>query len=273
MQQARKGTDAVMKKYRVLTKKHLAVATLVAFLTAVALILLAAAIPYMYANATAAAQRRLPICCTDRSDKVVSLTFDAAWGDEDTPQLIELLKRYDVKATFFVTGDWVDRCENSVRALHEAGHEVMNNSNTHANMPKLTRDRMIAEINTCSDKIQAVTGVRPTLFRAPYGDYDNALLETLETMRMSCIQWDVDALDWKDLSAQDITKRVVNGVQSGSIVLFHSAARNTPEALPHIIEQLREKGYRFVPVSEMIYTEGYILNSEGRQIADARRTA
>ena len=265
----RKGTDAVMKKYRVLTKKHLALATLAAFLTAVALILLAASIPYMYANATASSTRRLPIHCTDRSDKVVSLTFDAAWGDEKIAELMDVLKRYDIQVTFFVTGEWVQRCEESVRALYEAGHEIMNQGDHYTNMTQLPRDKMAANISACNDKIQAVTGVRPTLFRAPYGDYNNALLETLDAMHMSCIQWNVDALDWKGLPASDIIDRVVKGTQSGSIIRLNGAAAYTVQALPQIIEQLRENGYRFIPVSQIIYTQDFMINSAGRQIAAA----
>ena len=257
-----------IKAYRVLTKRHLALAVMAVFLTALAVIVAAALIPYAYANAVAA-KRKLPIYCTDRADKVVSLTFDAAWGDADTEELIAILDRYQVKATFFVVGEWVDRCGDSVRALSEAGHEIMNHSDTHPNMPRLSREKMVQEINACNDKIQAITGKRPDLFRAPYGDYDNALLETVETMQMYCLQWDVDSLDWKGLSAEEITRRVVSQTASGSILLFHNDAQHTPEALPQIIEQLKAKGYRVLTASEMIYRDGYTLNHEGRQIADS----
>lgn len=258
------------RRYMVLNKKRAAWILLALFLAGVLVVAAAAAIPYAYANAAAASGRRLPIYCTDRADKVVSLTFDAAWGDEDTEQLIEILGRYNVRATFFVVGEWVDRCSDSVKALHEAGHEIMNHSDSHPHMPQLSREAMIAEIRACSDKIEAVTGVRPTLFRAPYGDYDNALLETTEMLGMPCIQWDVDSLDWKNPSVSDMVERVTSQVSSGSIVLFHNGAKNTPEALPAILEKLRAEGYTFLPVSEMIYTSEYILNHEGRQIAAPR---
>ena len=257
-----------MKRFCILNRRQVSIVLGILFAGAILVVALAAAIPYAYANTTAASARRLPIYCTDRANKVVSLTFDAAWGDEDTPALIDILGRYGVKATFFVVGDWVDRCPDSVCALHEAGHEIMNHSNTHPNMPTLSREKMLAEIRTCNEKIQAVTGVCPTLFRAPYGDYDNALIETLDEAGMACIQWDVDSLDWKDLSAADITKRVMGQVGSGSIVLFHNAAKHTPEALPGIIEQLQAQGYTFLTASEMIYTDDYTINHEGRQTAE-----
>ena len=143
----------------------------------------------------------------------------------------------------------------------------MNHSDSHPNMPKLSRERMLEEINRCNDKIQAITGVRPTLHRAPYGDYSNALLETADTLGMHVIQWDVDSLDWKDPPVADIVSRVTKQVNSGSIVLFHNAAKNTPAALPQILEKLTAEGYTFLPVSEMIYYKDYTLNHEGRQIA------
>lgn len=261
------------RPYMVLSKRHAALMLLALFLAAILVVIVAAVIPYAYANASAASQRKLPIYCTDRAGKVVSLTFDAAWGDEDTQELIQILGDHQVRATFFVVGEWADRCADSVKRLSEAGHEIMNHSDSHANMPKLSRERMLEEINRCNDKIQALTGVRPHLFRAPYGAYDNATIETVEALGMHCIQWDVDSLDWKDLTVDDIVDRVVGGVQSGSIVLFHNGAKNTPAALPRIIEALQTDGYTFLPVSDMIYYKDYTINHEGRQIAVARDNA
>lgn len=214
--------------------------------------------------------RRLPIYCTDREDKVVSLTFDAAWGDEDTATLIDILGRYDVKATFFVVGEWVDRCADSVKALSDAGHEVMNHSDSHPHMTSLSRADMLRELEACNDKIEAITGVRPLLHRFPYGDYSDQTVEAVESLGMYAVQWDVDSLDWKDLSAAEITQRVTSRVQSGSIVLFHNAALHTPEALPAIIEQLKADGYTFCTASEMIYRDNYTINHEGRQCRDVQ---
>lgn len=114
------------------------------------------------------------------------------WGNEDTQQLIDILKKYQVKATFFVVGEWVDKYPESVKALHEAGHEIMNHSNTHAHYPQLTVDKIVSDLNTCNDKIEAVTGVRPTLVRLPYGDYDDNSINAVRSIGMEPIQWDVD---------------------------------------------------------------------------------
>ena len=139
-----------------------------------------------------AATRQLPIYCVQRDQKMISISFDAAWGNEDTQELIDILGRYNVKATFFVVGDWVDKYPESVKALHDAGHEVMNHSNTHAHMSKLSREEIIADVEACSDKIEAVTGVRPTLIRPPYGEYNDTVISAIRSIGMEPIQWDVD---------------------------------------------------------------------------------
>ncbi len=215
----------------------------------------------------ASTQRELPVYSVEREGKYVSLTFDAAWGNEDTRQLIDILARYGVKATFFVVGDWVDRYPDSVRELHEAGHEVMNHSAKHPHMNRLSAQQIITEVNTCSDKIEAVTGVRPTLFRCPYGEYDDNVISTVRGMGMTAVQWDTDSLDWKELAAPEIVRRVTGKVQPGSIVLFHNAGLHTPEALPSIIEYLQGEGYTIVPVSGLLLSGDTYIDHAGRQHA------
>lgn len=214
----------------------------------------------------AATKRELPIYCVKRDDKVVSLTFDAAWGNEDTQQLIDICAKYNIKVTFFVVGAWVDKYPESVKALSDAGHEVMNHSNDHAHFNKLTSDQIVKNITACNDKIAAVTGKTPSLFRPPYGEYDDHVVKTLRDMGMYTIQWDVDSLDWKDLSASEITKRVTSRIQPGSIVLFHNAAKHTPAALPAIIEYLIANGYEIMPVSQLILKGDYTIDHTGRQL-------
>ena len=216
-----------------------------------------------------ASTRQLPIYCVQKDYKVLSISFDAAWGNEDTQQLIDILDKYGVKATFFVVGEWVDKYPESVKALFDAGHEVMSHSNTHAHFNSLSADEIVADLTACGDKIEGVTGVRPTLFRCPYGEYDDHVINAVRSMDIEPIQWDVDSLDWKDLSAADITKRVTGKVQPGSIVLFHNAALHTPEALPGIIEALLQQGYTFVPISQLILLgecgQDYSTDHTGRQ--------
>ena len=227
------------------------------------------AVHYPAAVSAAAADRQLPIYCVQRDQKMVAISFDAAWGNEDTQQLIDIMAKHQIKATFFVVGEWVDKYPESVKALHDAGHEVMNHSNAHAHMSELSAEEIVADVTACNEKIEAVTGVVPTLIRPPYGEYDDHVVNAIRSMGMEPIQWDVDSLDWKDLSAGDITQRVLSKVQPGSIVLFHNAALHTPEALPGIIEALLQEGYTFVPISELIlpgeYGVDYTIDHTGRQ--------
>lgn len=216
----------------------------------------------------AAAERDLPIYCVGRDDNCISISFDAAWGNEDTQTLIDILGKYNIRATFFVVGDWVDKYPESVKALHDAGHEIMNHSNTHAHYPQLSRAQMIADVSACADKIEAVTGVRPTLFRPPYGDYNDTVVGAMREAGFYTIQWDVDSLDWKNPGSDAIEQRVLEKVKSGSIVLFHNAAVQTPAALPGIIEGLLAKGYKFLPISELIYKENYHMEHDGTQRSD-----
>jgi len=239
-------------------------------LTAVAALLAVIAIFYAVNSpaivGASATKRELPIYCVQRDNKAVSLTFDAAWGNEDTQQLIDILGKYNVKATFFVVGFWVDKFPESVKALSDAGHEIMNHSNDHAHFSKLSSDQIVANITACNKKIAAVTGVTPTLFRCPYGEYDDHVIKALRSMNMHTIQWDVDSLDWKNLSASEITQRVTSRVKPGSIVLFHNAAIHTPAALPSIIEFLLKNGYDIVPVSQLLIKGDYTIDHTGRQL-------
>lgn len=216
------------------------------------------------------APRDLPIYCVDKGEeKVAAISFDAAWGNEDTQQLIEILGEYDVKATFFVVGEWVDKYPESVKALSDAGHEIMNHSDTHPHMTQISKEKMIKELTDCNNKIESVTGVKPILFRAPYGDYNNEVIKTVRECGCFTIQWDVDSLDWKDLSATEISDRVLKKVKPGSIVLFHNAALHTPEALPTILKSLKDDGYKIVPISQIIFKENYTIDNSGMQIQNA----
>lgn len=211
-------------------------------------------------------ERKLPIYCVETDKKQVAISFDAAWGNDDTEQLIKILKEYDVPATFFVVGAWVDKYPESVKQLSDAGHQVQNHSNTHPYMTGLSTEQMIDELESCNKKIENITGKCPTLFRPPYGDYDNRVIEAVESIDMFTIQWDTDSLDWKDnATADSICKRVTSKVKNGSIVLFHNDAEHTPEALPTILKCLKDEGYEFVFIEDLIYKENYEIIHDGTQ--------
>ena len=243
--------------------RHNAVLQALMMLAAVVLIFWAVNTPAVVG--VSASKRELPVYCVQQDEKIVALSFDAAWGNEDTQTLIDILEQYGVNTTFFVVGDWADRYPESVQALAEAGNEVMNHSSSHAHFSTLSTNEINADISACNDKIEAITGARPTLFRCPYGEYDDHVIKAVNALGMTAVQWDVDSLDWKGISADQITRRVLDRVQPGSIVLFHNAAEHTPEALPKILESLLSDGYRVVPVSQILLDGDCFIDSTGRQ--------
>lgn len=189
-----------------------------------------------------------------------------SWGNDDTQDLIDILAEYGVSATFFVVGSWVDKYPESVRQLSEAGHQIQNHSDSHPYMTKLSPIDMINELKRCNEKIAKITGKTPTLHRCPYGDYNNSVLEAVQSVGMYAIQWNVDSLDWKEnATAEEIASRVISRVKNGSIILMHNDADHTPEALPTILKTLKEQGYEFVFIEDLIYKNDYEILHDGTQ--------
>lgn len=212
----------------------------------------------------AAEKKMLPIYCTDDNERV-AISFDAAWGSDKTKRIVDICSEYGIRATFFLTGFWIDANQDALRYIYEHGFEIGNHSENHYNMSGLSKEKQKQEITSVNEKIKAVTGVYPILFRAPFGDYNNNLLKGIEELNMYCIQWDVDSLDWKGLSADELINRVVPKVKNGSIVLFHNNSDHIVEALPAIIEGIMSKGYSLVSIGDLIYKDNYSIDSNGKQ--------
>ena len=212
--------------------------------------------------------KELPIYCVETAEPKVALTFDAAWGNEDTAKILEILKKHDVHVTFFMTGGWVESYPDDVRAILAAGHDLGNHSENHKNMSQLSDDVKKDELMKVHEKVRDLTGYEMFLFRPPYGDYDNAVVNVAKDCGYFAIQWDVDSLDWKDYGVDSIIKTVTEHkhLGNGSIILCHNGAKFTAQALDTLITKLKDKGYTIVPVSELIYRDKYHLNHEGRQI-------
>ncbi|MED9904290.1 MAG: polysaccharide deacetylase family protein [Lachnospiraceae bacterium] len=214
--------------------------------------------------------RELPVYCVETEEPKIALTFDAAWGNEDTARILEILNKEEVKVTFFMTGGWAEAYPEDVKAILAAGHDLGNHSENHKNMSSLSDSEKKEELMTVHNRVKKLTGYEMSLFRPPYGDYDNAVVNVAKECGYMTIQWDVDSLDWKDYGADSIIKTVTeNGhLGNGSIILCHNGAKYTAEALETLIITLKEQGFTFVPVSELIYRENYHMNHEGRQIKD-----
>ena len=209
--------------------------------------------------------RSLPIYSVAREDKKIAISFDCAWGVDYTEKLLSIMEKNNVRCTFFAVQFWVEKYPEYAQKIVDSGHELGTHSRTHSYMSKQSEAEIRDELTTSCETIERVTGQKPTLFRPPFGDYDNLLVDTAKSMHLYTIQWDVDSLDWKNLSATEIALRVVNGTKSGSIILCHNNGLHTAEALPMIISTLQNKGYEFVPIGELIYKDNYTVDHNGTQ--------
>lgn len=227
--------------------------------------------PKIISVSSTAGNRELPIYCVETEKPQISISFDAAWGNEDTQALLDILASHEVKATFFMTGGWVESYPDDVKKIYEAGHDLGNHSESHKYMSKLSDEEMTRELMTVHNKVKELTGYEMFLFRPPYGDYNNEVVTNVRKNGYYPIQWNVDSLDWKDYGAADIVKKITENknLGNGSIILCHNGAKYTKDALDTVITTLQDKGYEFVPISQLIYKDNYHMNHEGRQIPDA----
>jgi polysaccharide deacetylase family sporulation protein PdaB len=213
-------------------------------------------------------EKKLPIYWVDTKEKKVAISFDCAWGNEHTKPILDILDQYDVKTTFFMVKFWAEKFPEDVMEISRRGHEIGNHSSTHPNMAKLSVEDMTKELQDSSDAIEKITGERPTLFRPPFGAYSNSLIETCEINGYHVIQWNVDSLDWKEITTEQIVDRVTRNVKPGSIVLFHNNAEHVEDYLPAILDKLKSEGYIIVPVGQLIMKENYYMDHTGKQTAN-----
>lgn len=245
----------VMKKKRV---KLIALALLVAIIA----VSVGCGVGIPAANAKA---KKLPIYCVDTVEKTVALSFDAAWGADKTEKIMDLLDGAGFSGTFFLVGFWIDAYPELVKKIHDRGFLIGNHSTTHPHCSKLSREEIKKEIVTTNEKIAAITGVTPTYFRAPFGEYNDTLIGIIEELGMQCVQWDVDTLDWKGIGGAEIEKRVSSKLKSGSIVLCHNNSDHILDALPLMIMTIKNKGFTSVRLDKLIYKDNYIIDNNGMQ--------
>ncbi|OLS02450.1 polysaccharide deacetylase family protein [Tissierella creatinophila] len=210
--------------------------------------------------------KELPIYSVERKDKKIAISFDAAYGDEYTIDILDTLDKYKVKTTFFLVKFWVENFPNRVEEIHKRGHEIGNHSATHPNMSRLSPEQIAEELNSTGDEIAKITKVKPTLFRPPFGDYNDTLIREAKKNGYYTIQWDVDSIDWKELGTQSVVDVVTRNVKPGSIILFHNNAKYVREYLPLVLERLIADGYEIVPISELIHKQDFKIDSTGKQI-------
>ncbi len=217
------------------------------------------------ATAVVAAKKVLPIYSVEREDRVISVTFDASWGGDKTLKILDLLDEYDAKATFFLVGIWVDKYPELVKEIAARGHEIGNHSDSHAHFTQISESKIRQELTSCNDKIEALTGTRPTLFRPPYGDYDSKVITVVRDAGFEAVQWSIDSLDWKNRGMDDLVKRATSNVQNGDIILFHNDSEYIVEALPAILKYYQEQGFTMIPAKDILLSGKTTIDVQGKQ--------
>lgn len=212
-------------------------------------------------------ERKLPVYCVDVTDKKVALTFDASWGADNTKQILRILEENDVSATYFVVGIWAEKYRDILKELSDSSLiEIGTHSMNHLHMSKLSQKQMELELTQSSKLIEDITGKKVCVFRAPFGEYNETLIDTAHSLNLQTIQWDVDSLDWKDVPADKMTSKILSNSKPGSIILMHNAGKYTTKALPNIIKGFKSAGYSMVKISDLIYKDNFTIDHTGKQI-------
>ncbi len=218
------------------------------------------------AMASAASQKLIPIYNVATDEAKVALTFDAAWGADKTTKIMDTLDEYGVKGTFFLVGFWIDEHPKLVKEIDNRGFLIGNHSAYHPHLNSLSAEKVKDELESVNIKLKELIGKDTKYFRAPFGEYNNTVISTAEGLNMKVVQWDVDTLDWKGLSGQEIADRVLSRVKNGSIILMHNNSEHVLEALPIILDGLKAKGLMPTTLEQLIYDTDYTIDNNGTQI-------
>ena len=237
---------------------------LVAILT-VAVLIGIASIDKAKVIPTSAVEKNLPIYNVQTEEKKLAFTMNCAWNADDIDQILEVLKNNDVKITFFMVGEWVDKYPDAVKKIYEAGHEIGSHSNTHPHVNNLSSEKNLEEIKLSVSKIEKITGSQTKLYRTPYGEYNDTVIKTATENGYYPIQWDVDTLDYEGKTGDEMWGRIKGKIKNGSIILSHNGTKHTAESLDMLIKNIKSKGFEIVKVSDLIYQDNYTVDSNGVQ--------
>ena len=210
--------------------------------------------------------RLLPIYNVQTDEKKVAFTMNCAWNADDIDSILETLKNNNVKITFFMVGDWIDKFPEAVKKINSEGHEIASHSNTHPHVNNLSYEENIKEIEDSNKKIDNITGKKTKVYRPPYGEYNDTVIKAAQDKGYYCIQWSLDTLDYTGITGEEMWKRLDGKIKSGDIILSHNGTKHTADSLDMLIKNIKNTGLKIVPVSDLIYKDNYKINSNGTQI-------
>ncbi len=214
---------------------------------------------------TASTRKQLPIYSVNTNEPNVALTINCAWNADDIDLILQTLEKHQIKVTFFMVGDWIEKNEDAAKKIYNSGHELANHSYNHPHVNNLSYDQNVEQIKKCSELIQKITGNPSTLYRGPYGEYNDTVLQAAKDNNHITIQWSIDSLDYNSLTGEQMWERIEPKLENGSIILMHNGTENTATSLDVLITKIKEKGYNIVKVSDLIYKENYTIDNAGVQ--------
>lgn len=215
---------------------------------------------------TSSSERALPIYNVKTEENKVALTMNCAWSADDIDRILETLEKNEVKITFFIVGEWAEKYPEAVRKIYEAGHEIGTHSNTHPHVEQLSAEKNLEEIKLGVEKLQKITGEKTRLYRTPYGEYNDTVINTARENGYYTIQWNIDTLDYKGLTGDEMWGRIKEKLQKGSIILTHNGTEHTADSLDMLLKNIKTNGYQVTTVSDLIYKDNYIIDNNGTQI-------
>ena len=211
-------------------------------------------------------EKLLPIYNVETDEKKVAFTMNCAWNADDIDSILETLEKNNVKITFFMVGEWIDKYQEAAKKIYEAGHEIANHSDTHKHVNNLSYEENVEEIKKANEKIKNITGKENILYRAPYGEYNNTVVKAAKENGYIPIQWNLDTLDYTGLTGEEMWKRLDKKLKNGDIILSHNGTVHTADSLDMLIKNIKKKGFEIVKVSDLIYEDNYKININGTQI-------
>ena len=210
-------------------------------------------------------EKMLPIYSVNTSENKVALTINCAWNADDIDSILNTLNTNNIKVTFFMVGDWIEKNPEAVKKIYENGHEIGTHSDTHPHVNNLSYEKNIEELENSNKKIEKIIGKRTNLYRAPYGEYNNTVIKAAQDKGYYTIQWSLDTLDYTGISGDEMWNRIKEKITSGDIILMHNGTKHTADSLDMIIKNIKQKNLEIVKVSELIYKDNYIIDVNGKQ--------
>ncbi len=202
-----------------------------------------------------------PIYEGNSGEKAIALTVNVDWGEEYIPVMLKEFKKHDARATFFVTGRWVEKNPELLNQMSQAGHSIQNHGYKHLHFNQLSEAQIQEQIKKAEKLIQEVTGKKSQYFASPYGEQGKKLMQVVSGLDYDLIMWSIDTIDWQRPAPDTIVKRVINRVHNDAIILMHPT-EPTVKALPEMLKQLKEEGYKMVTIEKILIDKDSKLPDE-----------